>query len=470
MSHTNIQKMVGVMVVAGLLGLATHMAFAQMLSNTTTDTTSSTTTHVAPLKDLLTRVFVEGGVSIVDGTTTILIKVNDSAISVELRAPRTGTTDLHIGQAIYDHNNNRWFYQWDTTQAPDGQYRVVAFVTRRGGVLERGDGAVLLTVKNDEVVTPETVATPSVPTTVNTAKRVDEYRQAQQKRRESARREFANALKVSAKKNAKEQGVTEKIVFQNTLTSGPTARPTPVDFEKVVNEKSQDIKYAIESGDEKKRKEVIAEIVRIAQVGSSVTPEVTAELVKKVEEGVAMIEKVIIEEQKGTIDTQNFVVNAVEVAEIKTNPDGTKTASKIKFSGKALPNSFATLYIYSLPIVVTVKTDSEGNWNYTLDKELEDGKHIVYVAVADVKGQVVARSNPLPFIKEASAVTLSEIQPIPVAEAAPSFTDNSYFYGIITIILLVLVMVFVIMGIKLSRNTPISETDNNTDNNNNNQQ
>ena len=119
-------------------------------------------------------------------------------------------------------------------------------------------------------------------------------------------------------------------------------------------------------------------------------------------------ERVITEEQKGTLDTEHFVVTEVKVAEVKAKPDGTQTASKISFRGKTLPNSFATLYIYSLPIVVTVKTDSEGNWNYTLDKDLEDGNHQVYVAVTDVKGQVVASSNPIPFVKEAAAVTVSQ--------------------------------------------------------------
>lgn len=76
----------------------------------------------------------------------------------------------------------------------------------------------------------------------------------------------------------------------------------------------------------------------------------------------------------------------------------------IKLEGKGLPNSFVTLYIYSNPIVLTVKTDSEGNWSYILDKDLEDGEHEVYVAVTDNLGKITKKSNPIAFVKTAQAV------------------------------------------------------------------
>lgn len=96
---------------------------------------------------------------------------------------------------------------------------------------------------------------------------------------------------------------------------------------------------------------------------------------------------------------------------------------KIHLSGKGLPNSFVTIYVYSDPIVLTVKTDSEGNWTYELDKELEDGKHEAYVAVTDNTGKITAKSEPLLFVKTAQAVTVipeanaaEEAQTLPVSE------------------------------------------------------
>lgn len=78
---------------------------------------------------------------------------------------------------------------------------------------------------------------------------------------------------------------------------------------------------------------------------------------------------------------------------------------RAQISGRALPNSFVTLYIYSTPTIVTIKTDADGSFVYTLDKELPDGTHDVFVALTDNTGSIVAQSNPFSFIKEAQAFT-----------------------------------------------------------------
>ncbi len=82
---------------------------------------------------------------------------------------------------------------------------------------------------------------------------------------------------------------------------------------------------------------------------------------------------------------------------------GTKPVAAALLSGYALPNSFITLYIYSTPIIVTIKTDSDGSWNYRLDKELEDGEHEVYIGVTDNAGKIVAKSARFAFVKRAEA-------------------------------------------------------------------
>lgn len=79
----------------------------------------------------------------------------------------------------------------------------------------------------------------------------------------------------------------------------------------------------------------------------------------------------------------------------------------VRISGKAIPNSFVTVYIFSNdPIIVTVKTNENGDWSYELDKELEDGNHEVYVAVTDNTGKITAKSEPIKFIKTAEAVSV----------------------------------------------------------------
>ncbi len=104
------------------------------------------------------------------------------------------------------------------------------------------------------------------------------------------------------------------------------------------------------------------------------------------------------------IDDENMKIESVSpIIETDTEQGGVPILTEIK--GKALPNSFVTLFIYSSPTVVSVKTDANGDFVYTFTKELEDGDHEVYIAVTDNKGEIVVRSNPFQFVKTAEAFT-----------------------------------------------------------------
>jgi hypothetical protein len=122
-------------------------------------------------------------------------------------------------------------------------------------------------------------------------------------------------------------------------------------------------------------------------------------------------DKIVFESPKesGEVKKDFYQVNKVEMVEAQAENEN----NKIKISGKGIPNSFVTIYIYSDPIILTVKTDSDGNWSYEIDKEIEDGEHQVYVAVTDNTGKITAKSEPLMFVKTAQAITV-----IPSAEAA----------------------------------------------------
>ncbi len=107
-------------------------------------------------------------------------------------------------------------------------------------------------------------------------------------------------------------------------------------------------------------------------------------------------------------------------------------------AGKGLPNSFVTLFIFSSPIIVTVKTDADGSFVYRFDKELEDGKHEVYVAFTDNTGAILAKSEPFTFVKQAEAFTPTDESGV-VAESLETLPDsvahNSYqlVFGLIII-------------------------------------
>jgi len=75
-----------------------------------------------------------------------------------------------------------------------------------------------------------------------------------------------------------------------------------------------------------------------------------------------------------------------------------------KAGGGGLPNSFVTLFIYSQPLVVVVKTDAQGHWEYLLDKSMGDGMHTVYAAETNSLGMIEARSQEFVFLKSGDSV------------------------------------------------------------------
>jgi hypothetical protein len=150
-------------------------------------------------------------------------------------------------------------------------------------------------------------------------------------------------------------------------------------------------------------------------------------------------------EKEQPVKSTATLVSSYKVKEVKLTEK-----KEILIGGQALPNSFITLYIYSTPIMVTIKTDNNGEWQYLLDKELENGDHTVYTATVNNTGNIVAKSSGFLFTKTAEAITF---QDIPVIEAAvnvekPGLLDGINLYlilaGFVAIIMIVLVLTGVI--------------------------
>jgi Bacterial Ig-like domain len=117
--------------------------------------------------------------------------------------------------------------------------------------------------------------------------------------------------------------------------------------------------------------------------------------------------------------------------------------------GKALPNSYVTLYVFSTPMIVTVRTDQDGSFEYTFEKELENGEHEVYVAVTDNTGAIVAKSNPFKFIKEAQAFTPVDDEGGEVAAATTVTAGNNFslYNAVIGLAILALGLILLMLGI-----------------------
>jgi hypothetical protein len=117
--------------------------------------------------------------------------------------------------------------------------------------------------------------------------------------------------------------------------------------------------------------------------------------------------------------------------------------------GRGLPNAFLTLYVFSTPIVVTVKTDADGQWSYKFEKELEDGRHEVYVGVTDNVGRIVAKSNPLAFVKTAQAFTpvdSSGAATLSPSSSGPSFVSENSLLLVASLGVVALGLVLMLLG------------------------
>jgi hypothetical protein len=151
-----------------------------------------------------------------------------------------------------------------------------------------------------------------------------------------------------------------------------------------------------------------------------------------------------------TVEVKKDILAATSISIVKTKQEeGNPPLEKVEFKGRGLPNSFVTLYIYSVPMVITVRTDSEGNWEYVLDKELADGNHELYVAMTDNAGKVLAKSSPIPFVKEANAITVDQTLLAPAARGrSPDFFTSGWAYAIVTVIISIIGVIFAIVGMR----------------------
>lgn len=151
------------------------------------------------------------------------------------------------------------------------------------------------------------------------------------------------------------------------------------------------------------------------------------------------------------------VSEVVPVIETDTSRGTPGVQAEIR--GKALPNTFVTLFIFSTPVVVTVKTDADGSFVYQFDKELEDGAHEVYVAVTDNTGDIIAKSQVFSFIKEAEAFTVNDTTVIPAATTDPNTAPQAreLYQVIIAMAVLAFGLILLIIGLTIRKQKKSNE-------------
>ncbi len=142
-------------------------------------------------------------------------------------------------------------------------------------------------------------------------------------------------------------------------------------------------------------------------------------------------------------DRESFVTSSYTVERVELIQSSSESAKKIRLEGLAIPNSFVTLFVYSTPIIVTVKTAESGAWSYELEEELEDGEHQIFVATVDNSGKIVARSNPILFTKSAEAASIGIIGDLNTSANSQGFLKENFI--LITLALLIGVVIVAMM-------------------------
>lgn len=139
---------------------------------------------------------------------------------------------------------------------------------------------------------------------------------------------------------------------------------------------------------------------------------------------------------------------------IETNESSQTYKVIAEIFGTGLPNSFVTIYVFSTPVIVTVKTDINGAFMYQLDKELEDGRHEIYVAFTDNSGSILAHSKAFEFVKEAQAFTPVDASENQIISAAPitEVAANEGYRLVLGMAVLALGFILLMLGINIRSN------------------
>ncbi|MEI6850854.1 MAG: hypothetical protein WCK26_02725 [Candidatus Saccharibacteria bacterium] len=97
-------------------------------------------------------------------------------------------------------------------------------------------------------------------------------------------------------------------------------------------------------------------------------------------------------------------ISSISSIENVTKKVDSKDETTLKIAGKTTPNNTVLLYLFSDPIIITTKSDEEGNWEYTIEDPLEPGKHEIY-AIVDNGDGVYKRSDPTSFLISTAGAT-----------------------------------------------------------------
>jgi hypothetical protein len=333
-----------------------------------------------------------------------IISSVENAGGVEFFLIKSGSlTNQHLCTAK-NTDGNKWRCEVETRNIPNGDYKLAAKISNKFGSYK--SSSVGIKIKNEEISSSLSASKVSDASSSSkkssfseTSQTGDKDIKATTQTKEETAKEMERVKETIEKRDQqqKSQSTQTGAAFsENATVAGTLPLNVDSDQDGISNEEEKRIGTDPNSADTDKDGYIDGDEVKkgFDPLKSSRGDD----------------DKIVFESPKDKGEVKNNLVKIESVEMVANAAEGDKESAtkkkEIQLIGKGLPYSFVTIYIYSeTPTVVTVMTDENGNWSYSMDKDLENGVHEAYVAITDNEGHITAKSEPFVFVKTAQAAT-----------------------------------------------------------------
>lgn len=166
----------------------------------------------------------------------------------------------------------------------------------------------------------------------------------------------------------------------------------------------------------------------------------------------AILDKVSFEQP---VLSDQPINETLKINEVKNKRSFLVFNKNLEINGQGRPNEIISLYIYSsMPIVITIKTDANGNWVYNFDKKLVDGDHKAYVVINNNNGEIEEKSNLFNFfVKNAIAVTNEQYlqERTDIIDRTKLMIFIYIFAGLLLVLLLIAIFLYQIKSMQTDK-------------------
>lgn len=347
--------------------------------------------------------------SVVSSKVVIKFEVSDST-AVEFYIKRVeSSTEIYFGFSSTQLNNT-WTYNWDSTYTPNGNYYIIPYISNKYG--RYAGSGIYVTVANE---------VQQLEAEVNQLKEEIENKQISIQNQETQLNQIQNQQQdnYSSEKQKLEQAQNELALKDSDSDGLPDQEEIRIGANPLNSDTDGDGFF---DGSE----------VKLGYDPLSASP----------------ADKIVYQNPKEVkaLVSEEYKVEKVELVESPQN----KNEKVLKIQGKAPANSFVTIYIYSAPTIVVTKADENGNWEYTLDKPLTDGRHTVYASVTNNNGDIEKISNPFDFAKTEDKI-IKLLASSGNTESPIQNINRVFIIMIVIAVILAVVFVVLVLGIYLSQ-------------------